>query len=266
MFTSGVIRSLRDASQAEQTATRLGRELMTGQKVETAADDPAVWLSARRGQSSAALLDTIHTGLSDAATNIQIADTTMQAIGEHLKTMQGVLQQALEYPPGDPARLQAITNFNNILPQIDSLVGTTPQAGARDLMSGGDINVMVGLDGEAKTVHAQPVDSASLGVAPLAVDASETDIRAALVDLTTAQNTLTTKRQGLAAEASDVNRYQTNSAQGSAFYQSQAESLTSADSTEAAVALQSVNVQRSLAMETLAGIGTMRSAVLELLQ
>src|SRR5438045_3541682 len=145
MFSSGVTRSLRDASRAEEAAARLGRQLMTGQKIQAPKDDPSTWLEAARGRSAAGLLDAIHTGLTEAATNIQIADTSMQAIGKHLDVMHGALKQALEFAPGDPARLQAIRNFNNVLPQIDDMVYTTPQAGARDLMSGGSIAVRVGL-------------------------------------------------------------------------------------------------------------------------
>src|SRR5438067_8660417 len=119
MFSSAVSRSLRDASRAEQTATQLGRQLMSGRKIEAPKDDPSTWLEAARSQSAAGLLDAIHTGLNEAATNIQIADTTMQTIGQHLNIMQGALGQARDAAPGDPARRQAILNFNNIIPQID---------------------------------------------------------------------------------------------------------------------------------------------------
>ena len=164
MFTSGVTRSLRDAHRAEQTATRLGRQLMSGQKIQTASDDPATWLEGKRSQSTAGFLDTIHTGLVDTSTSVQIADTTMQAIGKHLDIMSGTLRQALEYPAGDVARQQAVASFNGVLQQIDDMVYTTPQTGARNLLSGVNVAVLVGLRGEQKIVHAQRVDSSAAGL------------------------------------------------------------------------------------------------------
>jgi flagellin-like hook-associated protein FlgL len=96
--------------------------------------------------------------------------------------------------------------------------------------------------------------------------ATDTEIDDALSNLETAQSTLSAKRQGLGADAAGITRYEAGGAQTSSFYQALAESLTNADPATAAVELQSVDLQRSLAMETLSGISTMRSAVLELLR
>jgi flagellin-like hook-associated protein FlgL len=234
MFTSGVARSLRDASQAAETATRLGSQLTTGRKIQAPDDDPSTWLEAARSQSAAGLLDVIHTGLSEAATDIGIADTTMQAIGKHLDTMTGSLTGALEHPSGTPERDQAISDFNTTLQQIDQMVSTTAQAGARDLMSGGDLNVLTGLHGEQKTIHAQPVTASALNLSPLAATATDDEINAALANLTSAQATLSEKRQALATGGADINRYEAQGTQLSDFYQNTVDSLTNADSTEAA--------------------------------
>ena len=267
MYISGVSGSLRDANRAEETINRLSRQLITGQKIERAADDPTTWLEAARGQSAAGLLDVIHTGLTKAATNIQIADTTMQAIGSQLAIMQSALQQALESAPGDQARTDSLTNFNTVLQQIDGLVYSTPQPGARSLLSGGNMDVLSGLQGEQKTIRGQQVDTgpAGLAISAMPLNATEAEIGSALANLAAAQTALTAKRQSLSADAGDVERYQTESTAIAGFYQSESEALTAADFTEAAVELQSVNVQRSLAMQTLAGISGMRDAVLELL-
>ena len=74
------------------------------------------------------------------------------------------------------------------------------------------------------------------------------------------------RRDGLAADAADITRYTGQSTSISAFYQSQAESLTGVDSTEAAVELQSVSTRQSLAMQSLVSINASRNALLELLQ
>src|SRR5690242_9136792 len=114
MFTSGVSRSLRDMHRADDATARLARQLMTGRKLETAANGPSAWLAAERAGSAAGYLDAIHTGLNEAATGIRVADQTMQAIGEHLQIMQGQLEQARQYPPGDPARAQLTADFNTV--------------------------------------------------------------------------------------------------------------------------------------------------------
>jgi len=275
MISSTVNGSLRDLSKAGKSATRLGQQLITGKKVQSPADNPAAWLQAGRAQSTAGLLDAIHAGLNELATNIQVADTTMQAVGRDLGTMQSQLEEALKHPAGDPVRQQLVASFNSTRQQIDDLVNGTSQAGARNLMTdpasnpqAGDIQALVGLTGEMKIVHAQQVDTGKTGlqVPDVPVDATDSQLQAALANLKTAEQTLAARRNGLAADAGDISRYLDRGTRVSGFYQAQAESLTGGDPNEAAVELQSVNVQQSLALQSLASISTNRSALLELLQ
>lgn len=275
MIPSAARASLKDLSQAGKTAARLGQQLTTGKKVQAAQDDPSTWLQARRAQSAAGYLDAIHTGLNEVATNIRVADTTMQAIGEHLAAMQGQLEQAQKYPAGDPVRQQLISGSNGTRQQIDDLVNTAVPAGARNLLSdpasnpqAANIQALVGIHGELKTVHRQQVDTGpdGLNISGLSVNATDAQIQTALQVLQSAQTTLAARRNGLVADAADITRYLAQSSSVSGLYQSQAESLTAGDTTEAAVELQSVSVRQSLAVQSLAGIATDRSAILELLQ
>ena len=267
MFTSGVSHSLRDVHSADETTTRLGRQLMTGKKIGTPADGPSVWLAAARAGSTSSFLDAIRNGLNEAATNIRVADQTMAAIGEHLQTMQAQVEQALQYPAGDPARDQFIANFSVVRGQIDDLVSTASPPAARNLLGTASLDVLVGLRGERRTVHAQPVDSGPGGLNLPVLDNTATtgDLVQALAGVKAAEATLATRRQGLGADAADITRYIGRDAAVASFYQSHQESLAAADPSEVALKLQSVSVQRSLAMQTLAGISTMRGAVLELL-
>jgi flagellin-like hook-associated protein FlgL len=275
MITGAVNGSLRDLSKAGKAAAKLGQQLTTGKKVQTPADNPSAWLQASRAQSTAGYLDAVHTGLNELATNINVADTTMQAVGEHLGTMKGLLVAALKLPAGDPNRDQLVAGFNSTRQQIDDLVNTTSQTGARNLMmspaknaQAGNILALAGLNGQVKNVHAQQVDTGvnGLNVTNLPAGATDVQIQAALTNLGTAQETLEARRSGLAADAGSISRYLDQGTQVSSFYQSQAESLTGADPTEAAVQLQSVSVQQSLALQSLASISTNRSALLELLK
>src|SRR6476469_7039233 len=100
MFTGPVTRSLRDVRSADEASTRLGRQLMTGRKLETTADAPSAWLAAGRAEAAAGYLGAIHTGLNEAATSIRVADQTMDAIGRHLELMKTNLQQAIQLPVG----------------------------------------------------------------------------------------------------------------------------------------------------------------------
>jgi len=105
-----------------------------------------------------------------------------------------------------------------------------------------------------------------LNISSLSVNATDTQIQSALQVLQSAQTTLAARRNGLVADAADITRYLGQSSSVSGLYQSQAESLTAGDTTEAAVELQSVSVRQSLAVQSLAGVATDRSAILELLQ
>jgi hypothetical protein len=213
--------------------------------------------------------------LNELATNIRVADTTMQAIGQLVATMQGQIQEAQLYPAGDPVRQQLIASTNQTRQQIDDLVNTTSQTSARNLMSdpaidpqAGNIQALVGIHGEVKTVHAQQVDTgpAGLNIAGISAKATDAQLQGALQGLQAARATLAARREGLAADASDIARYTAQSSSISAFYQAQAESLTGVDETQAAVELQSVSTQQSLAMQALGSISASRSAILELLQ
>jgi flagellin-like hook-associated protein FlgL len=271
----GVSRSLQDVQRADEDAGKLGQQLITGRKIQAPADGPSQWLEASRTTSAAGTLDVLHTGLNEVATNIGVVDTTMQAIGNELETMQSQLEEALKYPAGDPSRTQLLQDFNTVRQQVDDLVNTTSPAGARNLMSdpaknpqAGAIQALVGPNGETKTVRAQVVDTgpAGLNIPSLRTTANDVTVQGALDQVSAAQSTLAARRQGLGADAADISRYEGQISATSSFYQSNTEALTSADTTEAAVQLQSVNTQRSLAVEALSSIGTMRSAVLELLQ
>jgi flagellin-like hook-associated protein FlgL len=268
-------RSLRDFHQARAAVTRLGQQLITGKEIQKPQDGPAKWLAASRAQSTITYLDAIHTGLNEVATTIRVAATTMQAIAEHLATMQGQLEQASRYPAGNPIRQQLIASSNATRRQIDDLVNTTLQTGARNLMSdpagnaqAGDIHVLVGLNGECETVHGEQVDTGpgGLNLANLPVNATDTEIQNALQDLRSARTILEERQQGLAADAADIARYTGRDASISRLYQSQAEAGTKADTIQAAVELQTVSVRQSLAMESLASIATDRDALLELLR
>jgi flagellin len=258
MATSAIKGSLRDVSKAGQAATRLGQQLTTGKKVQTPQDGAFTWLEAGRAQSTAGYLDAIHTGLNEVATNIRVAATTMQAIGELMGTMQGQLRQAQKYPAGDPIRQQLISDANGIRRQIDDLVNTTAQPGARN---------MIGLNGEGKTVHGQQVDTGpgGLNISVLKANATDAQLQNALQALQSAQTTLSARQDGLATDSADISRYLDQSSSVSKLYQSEAESLTGVDATEAAVELQSASMRQSLAMQSLASIGASRDAILELL-
>jgi hypothetical protein len=198
----------------------------------------------------------------------------MQAIGEHLATMQGQLEQAQKYPAPSPIREQLISNANGMRRQINDLVNTTAHTGARNLMSdpakdpqAGDIQALVGLNGKLKTIHGQQVDTGpgGLHIAGLPVDATDAEIQNALQALQSAQTTLVARRNGLAADAAEVTRYTGQGSSLSGLYQGHAESLTAGDATEAAVELQSVSVRQSLAVQSLASVTADRTAILELL-
>jgi flagellin-like hook-associated protein FlgL len=275
MFTSGINRALDSVKSADLAATWLGQQLTTGRKIQAAENDPSTWLEAKRADSASTYLDAVHAGLDEVSTNLAVVNTTMETIAQHLQIMQGQLKQALNMPAGDPIRQQYIANFNTVRDQIDQLVNTTSPGVARDLMSDpaadpqtGNMQVLVGANGETRTVHAQEVDTHATGLNISAVDpvmATNADLQASLDNLTAAQSTLAGRQMALGADTGDINKYATQTAQASSVYQAQADSLTGGDPTEAAIQLQSVQVQRSLAIQTLATISNDRKAVLGLL-
>ena len=104
LFATRVNRSLRDISQADQAASKLGRQLITGKKVQAPEDNPSIWLQGGRAQSAATGLDAIQTSLEDVATDLNVVTTTMQAVARDLTSMQGLARQA-SLDPGDGIEL-----------------------------------------------------------------------------------------------------------------------------------------------------------------
>ncbi len=275
MFSTSISQALNSVTGSERAATRLAGQLTSGRKIQTPEDDPSTWLEASRADADSTYLSAVNRGLDEVSTNLSVVNTDMQAIGGYISTMQGQLQQALNYPAGDPNRQQLIADYNQVLDQINQTVNTEPQTGARNLMSdpatdsaAGDLQVLVGTNGETRTVHAEEVDTGMNGLNIPALDpaATDADLQAALTNLTTAQTTLTTKQMVLGTDTADIQSHAAQATQVSSLDQGAVDSLTSVDSNEAAVELQSVQVQNSLALQTLASINTDRQAVLSLLQ
>jgi flagellin-like hook-associated protein FlgL len=273
---TGVNSSLRDISVADRVAGKLGQQLITGKKVQTPEDDPSAWLQAGRAESTASYLDVIQTGLEEVSTSLNVVATTVQAIGKDLAAMQGSAKEALTYPAGDPSRQQLMEDYNTVRQQIDLLVNTTSESGARDLITAsgwnplaGNIQSLVGLNGELKVVHAQVLDTGPNGLNVDFLDpltATNADLRNALDHLSSAQAMLTVKQQALGADAASIKGYQTRNSRLSDSYRANAESVANVNATEAAMQLQSISAQRSLAMQSLATIGASRDAILELLK
>lgn len=275
-FTSGIHQVLDDGKSADRAASRLSQQLSSGKKIQSAEDDPRTWLAARRADSTSSYLDAVRTGLDEVLTDLSVASTDMQAIGSYIGSMQGQLQRALNYPAGDPGRQQYITNYNAIRQQIDQTVNMEQDAGARHLMAdpatdpqAGDAQVLVGINGETRTVHAVEVDTDPGGLNLPALDpatATDAQIQAAFAGLATAQATLASRQMVLGSDTADIQNYAAQASATSGLYQSQVDALTGGDTNEAAVQLQSVSVMRSLAVSTMASISNSRNAVLALLQ
>jgi flagellin len=276
IFGSGVSQAQLSLAAADQASAKLGQRLISGKKVESARDDSSIWVTADRVESAGSILSAVHTGLTEMVTNLGIVDTTMQTVGDDLDTAASQLRQAQGFALGDQSRAQYITNFNNVLQQIDSVVNTTQDTVARNLMTdpvanpqAGSVQVLVGPDGEMRTVHAQEIDTGPQGLNLGALNpltATDADITAALQSLDIARATLASRRSALGIDTADIKRYQSQTSKISSLYQSAVESLTGADPTETALQLQSVQLQHSLALQTLASISSDRNAVLELLR
>ncbi len=274
-FTSGVTWSLLDLARIGRTSATRSQELITGRKVNSPEDDPGAWSAASRSLARASYLDAIHTSLTVAARHVSVADAAMAAIARNLDQMKGHLIDALACPPGDPVREGLIRSSNLVRRQIDPLVNTTLDVGARKLMAdpalfpdAGDLPILADAQGTRKVIHAQPVHTGPTGlnVADLDAAASNADITSAIANLDRARQSLADKRFGLAADAANLVRHESDTAGLAALYQDHAQAVQAADATETALELKSLDVQRSLVMETLGGITELRAGLLELLR
>lgn len=253
--------------QTAQELQNLTMQLTTGKRINEARDDSIGWVKSQRSRSSAGYLDAINTALNSVATNIRIADSTMETIGQNIEQMQGelgrLLQDFLTYPPKAAERNKVIDGYNTIRSLIGQLTEPPNDRGALKIMAdpskqadAGDWKILVGENQFPLIIHSREVHAGPTGldIPELAANASDDEIEATLEKLKTAKSTLGRRREGLALDAETIPHYVALNTKYAELYRGLADDTESANILEVSAKLKSVELMNALSIESIGSI------------
>lgn len=128
------------------TSADPGRPSKTGEKMNAPKDGVPKRAQADESRVSFRVLQSVKDGLNSAAGSIRIADTTMGAIGTAIESMKEKLLSIVKnyppYPPGSEERIAYLNSFNALRSQIDRLIASSGDAGAREILADpGGLNI-----------------------------------------------------------------------------------------------------------------------------
>ena len=154
------------ASQLAQTQSAIS----TGQKVSSAADNPAVYAIANQMNASLAGLTAVSDNLSFGQSTVGVASSAASQISSQLATLKQTVTQAQQNGI-DPTTMQ--TQIAAILTNIDQFASSASFNGV-NLLDGasGNLNVVQDVAGNTIAVTNQNATTAGLGLANLAVNSS----------------------------------------------------------------------------------------------
>jgi flagellin len=249
-------------TSALQARTQL--RLSTGKKVNSAMDDAAAYFAAQAETSRANDLSALKDAMGEAVQTLKAADAGISAITKLIEQAKGVIASARSATTADRATLSL--QFGDILDQIDAVAADASYKGT-NLLDGGSLTVTFNEDGTS-TLAITGFDATSggdLGIAAAANSwAADTDIDAALADLTSALSTLRTSAKGLSANAGVLSSRQEFTASLINALAQGAENLVAADLNEEGANMQALSVQQQLGITALSLSVQSSQAILKL--
>ncbi len=171
----GIRDSLLSIQRAAAVQARAGRNLSTGQRVNSAADGATAYFRARSLSGRVGDLMGAKEGVNQAVSTIAAAADGVRAIGQVLGQMRGlaVAAQAAD----DAGRAEYARRFNELRAQVDALAGDSGYQGV-NLLSSGSAALAVGGAGGGPAVQPRDVSASGLGLA--VADEAAFDFAAAL--------------------------------------------------------------------------------------
>jgi flagellin len=260
------------ASLLEQTQSRLA----SGEKVQSALDDPINYFAAQSHLQRATDLAGRKDEMSEAIQTIQAANDGIEAITELIESAKALAQSALSAETTTEASNLG-EQFNDLLDQIDDLAEDSGYKGINLLNGTGEtLEVTFDEDGDSSiTVTGFGGTSGGLGISDAATGAasvywantsaiSSTLINNAIDDLDDAKSTLRTESKTLASGLNVITTRQEFTAQLISTLETGAANLTLADMNEEGANLLMLQTRQSLGVTSLSIASQAAQAVLQL--
>jgi flagellin len=236
----------RTSQQSNQPKDRLS----TGLRIRDPLDGAQDFFAAQGLTNRAADLAQVKDQVGQAISTIQAAEVGLESINQLSDQARGLAIAAQN--TSDPAqRAQLAEQFNQIRTQINSIAADS-SFGGTNLIGGSPDNLEVPLNEDGASLTVQGTDSSSdgLGIGARSF-ASDADIDAALVDISSAQSQIRSNSVSLSSSTSTLqNRIDFTDSLSNTLEQGAA-SLTQADLNEEAANLLSLQTRQALGSNAL---------------
>ncbi len=264
---SSAVRS--SLTSLQSTADLLGQtqeRLATGNRVNSALDDPTAFFTASALNNRASDLSTLLDQQQQAIRTVEVADQGLSAISDLIDSARAQATAALQSEDAD-TRTAAGNAFNAILDQIEGIAEDSSFNGT-NLLEGDSLTVVFNEAGDnTLTVAGADFADAALGALALA-DVTFTDdasINDALAAIDTALGTVRSTAATLGADLSTIQVRQDFTANLINSLEAGAGDLTLADLNEEGANLLTLQTRQSLASTSLSFATQSDQSVLQLL-
>jgi flagellin len=258
--------------QLQQTGTLIQltqNRLATGKRVNSALDNPTNYFTAQGLQSRASDLSSLLDAQSNAIQTIQAANNGLSALTKLVQSAQATARQA-QQTTDTAERTSLGSQFDDILTQIDQLAGDSSFNG-KNLLKGDSLDVVFNEQGTSKlTITGVTDTSTGLSIAASSswgdATAGDTNIQAALDDLTSALTTLRSQSKSLGSSLSTVQARQDFTKATINTLSTGADNLTLADTNEEGANLLALQTRQQLSTTALSIAAQADQNVLRLFQ
>ena len=205
-LTSGMRANLFSLQKTSKDMEVTQNRLSTGLKVNTALDDPLNFFAAQEHRTRASDLASRKDGMSEAIQTIKAANNGIEGITNLIAQAKSLAQSALSATTTDAAIF--MTQFNEVLSQIDTVAADSGYKGV-NLLQSGELTVQFAPSSDASTLNVSGFGdtSATFGLTS-GLTASDWSVAAnidtAIAGLETATDTLRVNAKTLSSNLSII--------------------------------------------------------------
>jgi flagellin-like hook-associated protein FlgL len=242
---------------------RTSERLSTGKRVNSAVDDPAAYFAAQDHLSRATDLSVRKDSMGEAIQTVTAGTDGIDAITSLIEQAKGLAASARGADATERAALAA--QFDDLLTQMDELAGDAIYRGT-NLLDSDSLTVEFNEDGSSSlTITGFDASSSGLSIAGATGSwAADTDVDAAVSDLSDALTTLRTNAATMASNLDIVTTRQTFTTKLINTLTTGAGDLTAADMNEESANMLALQVQQQLGIAALSMSSQSQQSILAL--
>ena len=265
-LTSGMRSTLLLLQQTNDRMDTTNERLATGNKVNSALDDPVAYFAAKEHADRASDLQILKDNMSEGIQTIETANEGIESITDLLDQAKSIINSARTAEAADLPSLEG--QWNEVMTQIDDLASDSYYKGT-NLLNSDSLDVMFE-NAHNLTVTGFDGSSTGLGLTAAVGDGTSFDTTAELdtIDdlIDTAKSTLRTQSQVLSSNLAIVNTRQDFTSNMINTLLTGSDNLVLADTTEEGANLLALQTRQQLSTNSLSIASDSNSAVLQLFQ